>query len=162
MKKSSPNIIEDFRGETLVPRELLRAITKRIVENIHPEKVILFGSYAHGEPTLDSDIDLFVIMNSDKRPIEESDTISHLFPHRHFGIDILVRTPQMVQERLALGDGFIRQIMQEGKVLYAIRNARRLRLDKQGRDGLRGRGRPTKAKKKPVAGQSNVRLRAVR
>ncbi|MCC7161289.1 MAG: nucleotidyltransferase domain-containing protein [Anaerolineae bacterium] len=51
---NSTRIIEDFRGKTLVPPALLRAITKRIVENIHLEKVILFGSYAYGEPTLDS------------------------------------------------------------------------------------------------------------
>lgn len=43
MSHSATNIIEDFRGDTLVSRELLRAITKRIVENIHPEKIILFG-----------------------------------------------------------------------------------------------------------------------
>lgn len=55
MSHSATNIIEDFRGDTLVSPALLRAITKRIVENIHPEKIILFGSYAYGEPTLDSD-----------------------------------------------------------------------------------------------------------
>jgi predicted nucleotidyltransferase len=162
MKNPSTNTIEEFRGDTLVPRELLRAITKRIVENIHPEKVILFGSYANGEPTLDSDIDLFVIMPSKKRPVDRADDISDLFPRRYFGMDILVRTPREVRERIRLGDEFIQDITENGKVLYERKLPNSSGLGRQSGNGLQGRTRSRAAAKRPVARQGRVRLRPVR
>ena len=46
--------------------ELLNGIVKKIVEGYNPDKIILFGSYAYGTPTEDSDIDLFKIVNKGK------------------------------------------------------------------------------------------------
>jgi uncharacterized protein len=162
MKKPSTQIIEEFRGETLVPRELLRAMTQRIVENIHPEKIILFGSYAYGEPTLDSDIDLLVIMNSQKRPVERADEISDLFPRRYFGLDILARTPSEIRERIRIGDDFIKQITEQGKVLYERKPANSTRLGRQSGNGLQRRARSRTTPQRPSARQSGVRLRTVR
>lgn len=162
MKANSTQIIEEFRGDMLVSRELLRAIAKRIVDNVHPEKIILFGSYAYGEPTLDSDIDLLVIMKSDKRPIERADEVSDLFPRRYFGLDVLARTPKEIRERLRLGDDFIRQITTEGKVLYARKHTIGARLGRQGGDGLQRSTRSRSTAKRPAARQSSVRLRPVR
>lgn len=124
-RETNKKIIEEFRGETLVPRALLRAITKRIVEAVHPERVILFGSYAYGEPTLDSDIDLLVVMKSTKRPIENAERISRLFPDRRFGMDIMVRTPRQLRECLKLGDYFMKEITEQGSVLYERRRNHR-------------------------------------
>lgn len=162
VRDTKPNVIEDFRGDTLVSPALLRAITKRIVENIHPEKIILFGSYAYGEPTLDSDIDLLVIMRSKKRPVERSDDISDLFPRRYFGLDVLVRTPREVRERIRLGDDFIKQITKEGKVLYERKPSNSRGLGSKSGNGFQSRARPRKPQKRPAARQSGVRLRAVR
>lgn len=136
MKNPTANIIEEFRGDRLVPRELLRAITKRIVENIHPEKVILFGSYAYGEPTLDSDIDLLVGMKSRKRSIENAMAIDKLFSNRRFGMDILVRTPRELKGRLDLGDMFLEEITEKGKVLYERRSTNSSRLGSKSRNGF--------------------------
>lgn len=162
MKKASTDIIEQFRGETLVPRELLRAITRRIVENVHPEKVILFGSYAYGEPTLDSDIDLFVIKRSKKRPVDRADEISDLFPRRGFGMDILVRTPSEVRERIRLGDSFIKDITEKGHVLYDRKHTAISRLGRKSRNGFQKRTRSRKPEKESTARQGSVRLRAMR
>ena len=46
----------------LIPRRTIRKFVAEIVRQFHPEKVILFGSYAYGKPTYDSDVDLLVIM----------------------------------------------------------------------------------------------------
>jgi predicted nucleotidyltransferase len=162
MKRDSESIIENFRGETLVSRELLRAITKRIVENIHPEKIILFGSYAYGEPTLDSDIDLLVIMRNRKRSIKNAMTVDKLFSNRRFGMDILVRTPQELKARLERGDPFMQDITQKGKLLYERGNTSGSRLGRKSGNGLQSRARPRKSQKRPAARQSGVRLRAVR
>ena len=49
-----------------ITEELIREIKDRIVSAVHPEKIIIFGSYAYGTPTKDSDLDLLVIMPSDE------------------------------------------------------------------------------------------------
>ncbi len=143
----------------VTPR-LLREITDQIVAAVQPNKVILFGSYAYGKPTMDSDIDLLIVMESRQRPVERARVVSDLFPERHFGMDILVRTPQEVAQRLAIGDEFMRAITQEGKVLYERRV--RSRVDSQSRNGLRKRARPRAASRAPGPGQGRLRLRAMR
>ncbi|MBI4670273.1 MAG: nucleotidyltransferase domain-containing protein [Chloroflexi bacterium] len=161
MGRDSTRVIEEFRGETLVTRELLRAITKRIVEAVDPEKIILFGSYAYGEPTLDSDIDLLVVMKSRQRSIENAMAIDKLFSNRRFAMDIIVRTPQELRHRLALGDIFMTEINQKGRILYDRRDHHRARLGRQSRNGLERRARSRAASKRPAARQGSVRLRAV-
>ncbi len=161
MGNSTVRVIDEFKGDTLVTRELLRAITRRIVEAVHPEKVILFGSYAYGEPTLDSDIDLLVVMKSSKRSIENAIAVDKLFSNRRFGMDILVRTPQELRHRLAIGDIFMQEITDKGKVLYERRHRDSSRLGRESGNGLRKRARPRTAANKPTPRQSRIRLRAV-
>lgn len=98
---------------------MLEDLTKKIAFVFHPHKIILFGSNAWGEPTKDSDIDLFIIMDtneirSSKRTI---DILSKCHPG-NISIDLLVRTPAEVEERLKIDDPFIKKIIKEGKVLY--------------------------------------------
>lgn len=148
MANEAARIIEEFDGERLVPPKLIRAITERIVEAIRPEKVILFGSYAYGNATIDSDVDLLVVQRSHERPVERSRAISALFVHRKFGLDVLVRTPKEMRERLALGDYFICEIVEKGQVLYERRNPHRTRLGRERGNGLRGDSRSRAPKKK--------------
>lgn len=125
---------------------------------MHPDKIILFGSYAYGKPTVDSDIDLLVIMESDQRPIERTGAVSDLFAERHFGMDILVRTPEELAERLAMGDDFLREITSRGKVLYARQYKR---MGSQSRKRLPGSSRSGKKAQRTAAGQRRIRLRPV-
>jgi len=98
--------------------ERLAEITRRIVEGFHPNKVILFGSYAWGVPRVDSDVDLLVIMESDARPAHRSAEISMACRPPHWVMDILVRTPEEMDQRMKMGDPFIREILERGIVLY--------------------------------------------
>jgi predicted nucleotidyltransferase len=113
---------------TPVTEELLREITRRIVDTFEPEKIILFGSYAYGNPTMHSDVDLLVITRvmANQSVFARHHAISALFPRRRFGLDILVRTPQEVKTRLVMGDDFIRTIVEHGSVLYERRQSRRM------------------------------------
>jgi predicted nucleotidyltransferase len=138
-------MIEQFEGDTLVTTELLRAITRRIVEAVHPDKIILFGSYAYGTPTLDSDIDLLVVMKNHLRPIENARAIDKLFLHRRFGMDILVRTSHELRRRLVVGDMFMQEITERGQVLYDRQRGNGSRLGRQGGNGLRRRIGPRAA-----------------
>jgi predicted nucleotidyltransferase len=98
--------------------ETLPAAVKRIVQALHPEKIILFGSYAHGTPTPDSDVDLLVVMDTTARSTERYLAVSQLLVPRPFAVDILVKTPQEIEQALAKGDFFIDEIVSRGKVLY--------------------------------------------
>ncbi|MBM4467008.1 MAG: nucleotidyltransferase domain-containing protein [Chloroflexi bacterium] len=98
--------------------ETLPAAVERIVQELQPEKIILFGSYAYGTPSPGSDVDLLVIMETEASSKERSWAVSRLLIPRPFPVDILVRTPQEIQRALATGDFFIREIIARGRVLY--------------------------------------------
>lgn len=98
--------------------ETLPLAVKRIVDTLHPEKIILFGSYAYGTPTSDSDVDLLVVMPSQEAEIERYLRVSRLLRPRPFAVDILVKTPQELAHSLEHGDFFIAEIVSQGRVLY--------------------------------------------
>src|ERR1051325_9022526 len=97
--------------------EQIEVLSERIAHAFQPEKIILFGSYAYGHPSADSDIDLLVIMpfegGQSEQAIRILNRLNVLVP-----IDLLVRTPEQVQARLALGDPFMREIFERGRVIY--------------------------------------------
>ena len=92
-------------------------VVDRIVDGFSPRKVILFGSYANGRPDRDSDIDLLVIMDTALRPVDQAVEIRQSV-RAPFPFDLLVRTPEQVQERLELGDDFFLDVTETGLVVY--------------------------------------------
>jgi len=98
--------------------ERLRDLIRKIVSGLKPEKIILFGSYAYGNPTPDSDLDILIIMESKSRPAERALQVSRLIRPRPFPMDILVRTPGEIAQAQAVGDSFISHILQRGKIIY--------------------------------------------
>jgi len=102
--------------------ETLPKAVKRIVRALHPEKIILFGSYAAGTPTADSDVDLLVVMDTTAPRRARSWAVSRLLIPRPFPVDILVRTPDEIEKALQKGDFFIKEILTTGKVLYERRS----------------------------------------
>ena len=103
-------------------RNQVERLAEQIAREFHPDKIILFGSHAYGRPGPGSDVDLLVIMRFRGRPVRQAIAILNklnvLTP-----IDLLVRTPEQVQERLALGDQFMREILERGKVMYEAHNS---------------------------------------
>lgn len=101
--------------------ETLPQAVERIVSVLKPEKIILFGSYAQGNPTHDSDVDLLVIMELHDDYKEKYRAISTLLYPRKFPVDIILKTPKEVEEAIKGGKDnsfFIREILKKGKVLY--------------------------------------------
>jgi uncharacterized protein len=98
-------------------RESLRSVTSKVVTDYAPEKVILFGSHAWGEPSESSDIDLFIIKDTDNTRNTAREIDGSIFP-RPFPMGIVVYTPAQVDSSLELGDDFIKRIITEGTVLY--------------------------------------------
>lgn len=101
-------------------RRIIKKISEKIQREYHPEKIILFGSYAWGEPNRHSDIDLFIIKNTKARHIDRSVTIRRILEEENgmVALDPIVYTPDETKRRIKLGDDFIKKIMTEGVVLY--------------------------------------------
>ncbi len=102
-------------------KKTLRELVTRIKEDYQPEKIILFGSCAYGNPTRDSDIDLLIIKRTKEKPMDRRIRIRRIVsdPHRRIPFEPLVLTPQEIKNRLRIGDQFIKQILVKGEVLYA-------------------------------------------
>ena len=95
----------------------IKEFGRQIGEQFHAERVILFGSYAQGKVTADSDVDLLVIGQFKGRSVDKSVEI-RMKLRPQFPVDILIRTPEKVQQRIKMGDCFMREILEKGKVLY--------------------------------------------
>ena len=97
---------------------LLQEIVEKIVAAFHPRRIILFGSRARGDYYLDSDLDLFVEMETNLHPVERRTQIRSLFQPQKCAMDILVYTPEEVQRRKNSLVSLVPVIEEEGKVLY--------------------------------------------
>ncbi len=103
-----------------VTEELIQEIKERIVSAVHPEKIILFGSYAYGTPTEDSDVDLLVIMQSNEPMHKRIFRIRKLFRDFRVPKEIIVYTPQEVDNWKNVSNAFITSIIRKGKVIYGL------------------------------------------
>ncbi len=103
---------------TRIPRREIKAVVRRIAEKFDPERIILFGAYAYGKPHPYSDVDLLVVIETNERPLAKQLEIERALSPHPFGMDILVRTPTQLHERIALGDYFLREIVSKGQILY--------------------------------------------
>ena len=106
----------------MVDMHSIGEMTARIVQEFKPERIILFGSYAYGTPRPDSDVDLLVILPFEgKAPRKSLEILNKINPK--FAVDLLVRTPEQVKQRLAWHDFFLQEILAQGKVLYEAAHA---------------------------------------
>lgn len=131
-----------YRGAE-IPRRLIHCFAHDVAERFRPEKIILFGSYAYGQPHADSDVDILVIMPT-RDELDQAVKIC-LAVDYNFPVDLLVRTPKNLAWRLAEGDSFLREVIDRGKVLYEKTNGR---LGRKGRARLPCR---TKTRSKSAA-----------
>jgi predicted nucleotidyltransferase len=107
--------------ETAVDKEMLiDEIVERIKTVYEPEKIILFGSYAKGTAGPDSDVDLLIVKDTDERRIDRWVEVKRILRGLTSRVPIapLVYTPTELEERVAIKDYFILEVLEEGKVLY--------------------------------------------
>ena len=101
----------------MVAMDSIQALVERIVQAYHPERIVLFGSYAYGTPTVNSDVDLLVVLPFEGKGSRKAlEILNTLEPE--FSVDLLVRTPEQVRQRLAWNDFFLREVIEKGKILY--------------------------------------------
>lgn len=101
----------------MVPMEEIRKTGERIGREFMPEKVILFGSYADGSATEDSDVDILVILPFTGKNLDKSvEILTRIDPH--FPADLLARRPEDAEHRYKMGDPLIRDALDRGVTLY--------------------------------------------
>ncbi len=101
----------------MVDRRKIHAFAKQVADEFKPDRIVLFGSYARGNPTDDSDVDLLVVMRHNKRNVEQSLDITRSVD-RTFPLDLIVKKPSEIERRLKQHDVFLTSILEEGKTLY--------------------------------------------
>jgi predicted nucleotidyltransferase len=89
-----------------------------IAETFHPQRIVLFGSHAYGTPTPDSDVDVLVIMKKARRYWLQTTQKIHEKITAGFPVDVIVRDPEFLRERLLEGDTFLEEITSKGRVMY--------------------------------------------
>jgi len=100
------------------PVDFLEQVTRTIVEHFHPRRIVLFGSYARAEARPDSDLDLFIEMETSHRPPERAIEVSAVFGLRPWPLDLVIYTPEEVRRLRHVPGSLLATIEREGKVLY--------------------------------------------
>ena len=105
----------------MTDNQVIGAIVRKLVAELRPERIVLYGSYAYGEPDEDSDIDMLIVQETAAsfidRMVAAQEAVAELQPHVPF--EPIVPTPGELAERIRRGDQFIRQILERGEVLHA-------------------------------------------
>jgi len=109
-----------------VTLDVIDEVSRRIAENIHPQKIVLFGSQAKNTPSRHSEIDLLVIVKDQNhlaslKKRERYGEILKLFPHKGFGLDVIVLTEKEIERVAAENEGewdLILEILKDGKTIY--------------------------------------------
>jgi predicted nucleotidyltransferase len=98
---------------------MIERATRLLIEAAHPEQIILFGSYARGDFTVDSDLDFLVILREVKDRFSEMVRLQRALLPLHFPADVMVHSAHDVEEQGHLPGTALRWALEEGKVLYA-------------------------------------------
>lgn len=105
----------------MIKAEDIQALSEVIAREFKPEKVILFGSHAHGNPREDSDVDLLILLPFTGSSFRKAlDILNRVNPQ--FDVDLIVRHPEDAQKRYRQGDPLIRDAIDHGEVLYERRH----------------------------------------
>jgi len=94
------------------------------IKQFNPEKIILFGSYAYGTPSDDSDVDFFVVKNVKSEDIRDlrlriRGHLRDIIYNQKVPVDLLLDSQEHINERIKLGDSIYEEIMNKGKTVYA-------------------------------------------
>jgi uncharacterized protein len=115
LKPRAPRPLRRYQSPN-IPMSAIRRYARAVADLFRPVRIILFGSYAYGQPHADSDVDLLVVMPA-RNQMDQAVRIC-LAVEAPFPLDLIVRTPKKLAWRLEEGDWFLREVVSRGKVLY--------------------------------------------
>ena len=102
----------------MITQEQINEITKRIVRNFKPQRIILFGSYANGKPTEQSDLDLLIIKDSEFPSRLQNRKVRKILSGLRVPVDVIVKTPEEFQTYKDIIGTIIYPANKFGKVIY--------------------------------------------
>jgi predicted nucleotidyltransferase len=108
--------------QLMVSESSIDEVSDCIAREFAPDRIILFGSHATGAARSDSDVDLLVVMPHGGQSLRKGAEIRRRV-RAPFAVDIIVRSPDEVRQRVAMGDQFLREITEKGRVLYESAHA---------------------------------------
>ena len=102
---------------------IIKKIAQRIKSNLNPDKIILFGSYAYGNPRDTSDIDILIVKDLDKNEIRKHRILAKrylkdIMLKNDIDIDVIIDSWERIHERIRIGDLFMKEIIENGQVIY--------------------------------------------
>lgn len=112
-----------IRAVGMVPMKSIRRYCEAVAREFRPQRIVLFGSHAVGKAHQDSDVDVLVVM--DARPalgMRPAVAIRERIP-AGFPLDLMVREPEEMKQRILQGDSFLREISENGRVMYETADA---------------------------------------
>lgn len=110
-------ILETIDKRSRIPQQVICDVVEQIKRKFQPKKIILFGSYAYGVPKPESDVDLLIVMPLQKKPSQQAVEILQNIDY-HFGLELIVKSPEELESRIRLGDYFLQDAVEKGLVLY--------------------------------------------
>ena len=102
----------------MIGKEKISEIVNKIASGYNPDKIILFGSYATGNPNEDSDLDLFVIKDTDLPRPQRTVKVRKMLYGSMIPIDLIVFTPKEIDESKENKFSFVYEVLITGKTLY--------------------------------------------
>lgn len=96
-------------------------LIQRIVTRIQPQKVMIFGSYAKGTATIKSDLDIFVIKETELPMANRADDLAPMLSHALIPVDVHIYTPEEVEEYSQEPFSFVSSILKSGKTVFRNR-----------------------------------------
>ena len=107
----------------MITRAEIQRFVDDVIARFSPRQVFLFGSYAYGKPTRDSDVDLMVVIPHNDPAPQLAARIMLACEH-HFPLDLIVRSPKELRRRLVMGDSFLSEVTSKGILLHEAVDAR--------------------------------------
>ena len=98
--------------------QAIQSYCDTIADVFRPQRIVLFGSHAYGRPTEDSDVDVLVVMKKARHRWMQTTQKIHEKVSAGFPVDVIVRDPDFLRERLREGDTFLEEITSKGRVMY--------------------------------------------
>jgi uncharacterized protein len=99
--------------------DLLNRITESLVASLKPEQIILFGSYAYGEPNEDSDVDLLVVVSdSDEPRYRRARKAYQALRGIGLATDVIVMTREEIERKINVRSSLVHKVMHDGRIVY--------------------------------------------
>lgn len=98
--------------------KILDGFVKRIVAHFHPDRIILFGSYAFGDPKQDSDLDLLIVMPVEGSRRKKANEIDLVLADRTLPLDLIVVTPEQFENQRDIIGTIVREAALQGRTIY--------------------------------------------